>query len=76
MARILGKFLAMLLAGAGALSGQGRMAEPLFADGKQLVRPEGYRRWVFVGSSLGMSYNEREAGDAPEFHNVYIQPEA
>ena len=76
MARILGKFLAMLLAGAGALSGQGRMAGPRFAGGNQLVRPEGYRQWVFVGSSLGMSYNEGQAGDAPEFHNVYIQPEA
>jgi len=71
-----GELLAMLLVGFFSLSGQGRMAEPRFAEGNQLVRPEGYRRWVFVGSSLGMSYNEGQAGDAPEFHNVYIQPEA
>src|SRR2546427_4068304 len=72
-----GKLLAMLLTGVGALSGQGRMAEPRFAGGNQLVRPEGYRQWVFVGSSLGMSYNDDgQAGGAPEFHNVYIRPEA
>ena len=76
MARMRGELLAMLLVGFFSLSGQGRMAEPRFAEGNQLVRPEGYRRWVFVGSSLGMSYNEGEAGDAPEFHNVYIQPDA
>jgi hypothetical protein len=69
-------FLAMLLVGLGALVGQGRMAEPRFAEGGQLVRPEGYRQWIFVGSSIGMSYKEGEAGGAPEFHNIYLQPQA
>ncbi len=36
----------------------GSVAGPQFtADGK-LVRPEGYRRWVFVSSGLGMSYSQ------------------
>ncbi len=39
--------------------------------------PEGYREWVFVGSSLGMSYNEPgQAAAKEQFHHVYIAPEA
>ena len=71
------KLLAILLTGAAALAVEGNMTEPRFADGNQLVRPENYHDWVFVGSSLGMSYSQgsSSSGDAPDFHNVYIQPE-
>lgn len=55
--------------------------QPLFEGASTtLIRPEGYREWVFVGSSLGLSY--RESPDAaptnsPRFyHNVYISPTA
>jgi len=45
-----------------------------------LQRPERYREWVFVGSSLGLSYAEDPAsrsGERPDlFHNVYIDPGA
>lgn len=50
----------------------------VFEGEDTLLRPEGYREWVFVGSSLGLNY-----ADAPEevearrndlFHNVYIDP--
>ena len=46
-------------------------AGPQFtADGK-LLRPEGYRRWVFVSSGFGMSYNANAGGNgAPAFTNV------
>src|SRR5207237_1888232 len=47
-------------------------------EGKDtLLRPEGYREWVFVGSSLGLRYEEgkKEPGP-PEFKNVYIDPVA
>jgi hypothetical protein len=54
------------------------MVQPAYdADGK-LVRPEDYRTWVFVGSSLGLSYsrpNENDTGPGV-FHHIYIQPEA
>lgn len=48
------------------------------ADGK-LIRPTGYREWVQVGASTGLSYNKPQqlpaAGEAPGmFHNVYLQP--
>jgi len=54
------------------------MAQPQYdADGK-LIRPEGYRTWVFVGSSLGLSYSKPSDDDTGPgmFHHIYIQPEA
>src|SRR5262245_14542423 len=45
------------------------------ADG-QLKRPEGYRKWVYVGTPL--TPNDLNGGEAafPEFHDVYIDPES
>ena len=39
-----------------------------------LIRPEGYREWIYVGSPL--TPNDMNNGNAPfpEFHNVYIDP--
>ncbi len=49
--------------------------EPRFDANKELIRPEGYREWVFVGSSLGLSYQEGQAPNHdPQFHNIYIEP--
>src|SRR5262249_33527598 len=47
-------------------------------EGKDtLLRPEGYREWVFVGSSLGLRYDEGKEEPQPlEFKNVYIDPAA
>src|SRR5438270_13041839 len=47
------------------------------ADGK-LLRPAGYREWVFLSSGLGMNYNPQPDGKAapPEFTNVYAEPGA
>src|SRR5436190_21940638 len=47
-------------------------------EGKDtLLRPEGYREWVFVGSSLGLRYDEgKKQPDQLEYKNVYIDPEA
>jgi hypothetical protein len=42
-----------------------------------LLRPQGYRKWVFVGASLGLSYSGGAAADGPgEFHHVYLRPES
>ncbi len=56
--------------------------EPRFNDSNELIRPEGYREWVFVGASLAMSYDE-DKGDEnkgepeqPMFHNIYLHPAA
>src|SRR5262245_31953093 len=47
-------------------------------EGKDtLLRPDGYREWVFVGSSLGLRYNEGEPrSEKLEYKNVYIDPTA
>jgi len=61
------------------------MVVPVYDGDKNLIRPEGYRDWVFVGASLGLSYfeprtekaKEKEEKDDPGlFHHVYIQREA
>ncbi len=47
-----------------------------FTSDGQLVRPQNYREWVFVGTPL--TPNDMNNGHAPfpEFHNVYIDPDA
>jgi hypothetical protein len=72
--------------------GSGRSDEPparpaLVRYNKQgeLLRPDGYRSWVFVGADLGLDYSQRndQSLDHPQkkdeksdeglpFHNVYI----
>jgi tetratricopeptide (TPR) repeat protein len=47
-------------------------------EGKDmLLRPEGYREWVFAGSSLGLRYDEgKKEPQQLEYKNVYIDPAA
>jgi tetratricopeptide (TPR) repeat protein len=47
-------------------------------EGKDtLLRPEGHREWVFVGSSLGLRYDEgKKEPQQLEYKNVYIDPAA
>lgn len=56
--------------------GNGRSAAKF--EGKDtLLRPDGYREWVFVGSSSGLRYDKddgKPASDRPEYKNVYIDP--
>ncbi|WP_305909785.1 cytochrome P460 family protein [Methylomarinum sp. Ch1-1] len=45
-----------------------------FNEAGQLLRPSGYREWIFIGAPL--TPNDMNNGKAafPEFHNVYIDP--
>jgi hypothetical protein len=53
----------------------GEDARPAFTPEREMLRPEGYREWVLVGSSLGLSYTENnERSKEPKFHHIYIQP--
>jgi hypothetical protein len=47
-----------------------------FTAGGELLQPTGYRRWIYVGTPL--TPNDMNDGNAPfpEFHSVYINPEA
>jgi hypothetical protein len=80
MKRILAFILAGLVIAALALRGSksqtpaGATPGPQFtADGK-LVRPEGYRRWVYVSSGLGMSYSQKASDSMQMFTNVFVNP--
>lgn len=58
-------------------TGAEAMTKPVYTDTGELVRPDGYREWVFVGASLGLDYVREEPQEGPgRFHHVYIQPEA
>jgi hypothetical protein len=55
------------------------MSLPEYDEKGALIRPVGYERWTFVGTSLGIRYIE--GNDPPpkgpgDFHHVYIQPQA
>ena len=58
------------------LTSEERMFQPRFSGDNQLVRPEGYREWMFVGSNLNMCYSEGPAPKESRFHNIYVQREA
>ncbi|MDX1406352.1 MAG: cytochrome P460 family protein [Woeseiaceae bacterium] len=45
------------------------------SDGK-LILPEGYHEWVFLGSPLTPHALNGETAPFPEYHNVYVQPQA
>ncbi|MBM3835233.1 MAG: cytochrome P460 [Verrucomicrobia bacterium] len=51
-----------------------------FESTNVLSRPEGYREWIFVGSSKGLRYEENidKAGypKTEKFNNVYLNPAA
>jgi hypothetical protein len=52
-------------------------ATPQFAADGKLQRPSDYRRWIYVSSGFGMSYNPNAGGNgAPAFTNVFVGPAA
>jgi len=57
------------------------MVKPRFDGEGRMLRPEGYRRWVFLGANYGMGYSEGETlatqkAKNATFHNIYTQPDA
>jgi hypothetical protein len=48
---------------------------PQYTNGDELVRPEGYREWIFLSSGLRMSNNE-SCGEGATFTNVFVTPSA
>ncbi|HKV47212.1 MAG TPA: cytochrome P460 family protein [Candidatus Acidoferrales bacterium] len=43
---------------------------PQYANGK-LIRPSGYREWIYVSSGLGMSYSA-SSNPNPQFTNLFV----
>jgi hypothetical protein len=63
------------LTGSRTQSKEAGAATPQFNSDGTLVRPEGYRRWIYVSSGFGMSYNANAGGNgAPAFTNVFVNP--
>lgn len=48
---------------------------PSYSAAGELMRPSGYREWIFVTAGLGMTYNApATANPTPNFTNVYVSP--
>lgn len=45
-----------------------------FTSGGELVRPLGYREWIYIGTPLTPNDMNNGKASFPEFHNVYIDP--
>ena len=56
-------------------AGQTQITAPQFTAEGKLVRPEGYRKWVYVSSGYGMSYSQSPDG-MQMFTNVFVTPAA
>ncbi len=49
---------------------------PRYDTNRNLVLPDDYRRWVLVGSSLGLSYAEGAQGGHQMFNTTLLEPSA
>lgn len=49
---------------------------PKFTMDGKLILPQGYHEWIFLGSPLTPHALNGESAPFPEYHNVYVQPEA
>jgi cytochrome P460 len=59
-----------------AASAQQPQDGPKYVSGtNNLIRPDNYREWIFIGSSLGLNYPPPGQTGGPQmFHNVYVNP--
>ena len=68
--------LAFVVAWSLALSAQQPTVDgPTYVNGDNLVRPANYREWVFIGSGLGLTYDQGADGSTT-FTNVFVNPAA
>ena len=73
--------LAILMGISAVLAGQGQQQGDgaKFTPGGKLIRPVGYREWIWLSSGLGMSYGPlaQDSQDPnPTFDNVFVNPSA
>ncbi len=71
-----GAVAALVVGGVVADSHEQKKYEATFTDGGELIRPAGWREWVFVGSPVTPNSLNSGAAPFPEFHTVYIDPES
>jgi len=69
-------FGASVHASAQPLPAQSNIGAAVFNKKGELLLPEGYRQWIFIGAPLTPhGLNNGKAG-FPEFHHVYVNPDA
>src|SRR3989442_13906171 len=68
--------IALLLAACGIVASEEapKMAEPRYAEGNQLIRPEGYRHRTFAGANLGMGHSRGSAAHTLPCRNIFSHP--
>lgn len=68
------KIICLIAIAGSVLAWQQNRSPAKFTSGGDLIRPEGYRQWIYVGTPV--TPNDMNNGKAafPEFHNVYIDP--
>ena len=66
----------LLTVGVAAAEGSANIGAATFNTQGELVLPEGFREWVFIGAPLTPhGLNNGKAG-FPEYHHVYVNPDA
>ncbi len=50
------------------------LPKPSFNAQGELIRPEGYREWIYIGTPLTPNELNPPEAPFPEFHSVYIHP--
>ena len=64
----------VVLAPLRAQSGGSEPSKPQFNESGQLIRPDGYREWIYIGTPITPNDLNPPAAPFPDFHNVYIHP--
>jgi hypothetical protein len=72
---VLFAFLALIAVAPANAEGTGSY-EAEFTKSGDLIRPAGWREWVFVGSPVTPNSLNGGAAPFPEFHSVYIDPQS
>lgn len=68
--------IGVLMAAIAAAEGSDSIGSATFNKRDELVLPEGFREWVFIGAPLTPhGLNNGKAG-FPEYHHVYVNPDA
>jgi len=52
------------------------MYEPKFNAAGEMIRPEGWREWIYIGTPLTPNSLNPPQAPFPEFHSVYIDPKS
>ncbi len=76
LSAVLGGLIVAACVSMSSTMNRGSMPAAAFDASGRLVKPEGYREWIYVGTPV--TPNDMNGGEAPfpEFHNVYVHPAA